>query len=521
MVAATAVAWAVASAASAQCWVPGIGVPGLNGNAQALANWDPDGAGPMPTELVVGGAFTNAGGVPANRLARWNGTTWSAFGTGLNGSVFAITVLPGGDLVVGGSFSTAGGAAAVRVARWDGVAWSAMGSGMNDLVLSLTTLANGDVVAGGRFTTAGGNAASCVARWDGATWSPLGTGITGAPPYVNALQTLANGDLVAGGFFSNAGGVAVNSIARWNGTTWSALGVGISGVVNGLTTLPNGDLVVGGQFTNSGAQIFNRVARWNGTAWSGFGTGVTGPGFPLVWSVCTLPNGDLIAAGDFTTASGVPANYIARWDGAAWSALGSGTDTVVRALTVLDDGTLVVGGHFALAGGATANRIARYALDAAGPSFTEQPSDATVCPEGTAVFSVDVAGDGPFTYQWQWQPVPAGAWVNLSEGLNTGPGGVEIEASGTTSATLMVDAHGEGTSVRCVVFDTCTPGGIASDPGLLSICEADYNCDAVANSADFFDFLIAFFAGDADINGDGFTTSQDFFDFLVAFFAGC
>ena len=42
----------------------------------------------------------------------------------------------------------------------------------------------------------------------------------------------------------------------------------------------------------------------------------------------------LYAGGDFTTAGGVPANYIAKWNGSAWSALGSGMDSVVYALAV-------------------------------------------------------------------------------------------------------------------------------------------------------------------------------------------
>ena len=43
-------------------------------------------------------------------------------------------------------------------------------------------------------------------------------------------------------------------------------------------------------------------------------------------SVCALAvsGTNLYAGGNFTTAGGVPANYIAKWDGSAWSALGSG-----------------------------------------------------------------------------------------------------------------------------------------------------------------------------------------------------
>jgi hypothetical protein len=54
-------------------------------------------------------------------------------------------------------------------------------------------------------------------------------------------------------------------------------------------------------------------------------------------------------------------------------------------------------------------------------------------------------------------------------------------------------------------------------------CPGDFNDDAVVNSQDFFDFLVAFFAADpgADFNADLLINSQDFFDYLAAFFIGC
>jgi hypothetical protein len=76
----------------------------------------------MPNgDVVAAGTFGTIGGVAANRIARWNGSTWSALGSGTGGSgggaVYALTQLGNGDLVVGGAFSVAGGAAADRVAR--------------------------------------------------------------------------------------------------------------------------------------------------------------------------------------------------------------------------------------------------------------------------------------------------------------------------------------------------------------------------------------------------------------------
>jgi hypothetical protein len=65
------------------------------------------------------------------------------------------------------------------------------------------------------------------------------------------------------------------------------------------------------------------------------------------------------AGGDFTTAGGVPASYIAQWNGGSWSALGSGMDRKVRALAVSGN-TLYAGGDFTLADGASANHVARW-----------------------------------------------------------------------------------------------------------------------------------------------------------------
>ena len=60
-------------------------------------------------------------------------------------------------------------------------------------------------------------------------------------------------------------------------------------------------------------------------------------------------------------------------------------------------------------------------------------------------------------------------------------------------------------------------------PAPIAFCPADFNHDGVGNSADFFDFLTAFFASApaANINGDAGVDSRDFFDFVVRFFAGC
>ncbi|MFN3345876.1 MAG: hypothetical protein ACK412_09535, partial [Chloroherpetonaceae bacterium] len=95
-------------------WGTGFAFPnGVNGTVSALAVYN--------GELYVGGRFTEAGGIFANCIARWNGTSWNTLGTGstngVNSWVYALAVY-NGELVVGGEFTSAGGSSANYIARW-------------------------------------------------------------------------------------------------------------------------------------------------------------------------------------------------------------------------------------------------------------------------------------------------------------------------------------------------------------------------------------------------------------------
>src|SRR5947209_1828210 len=78
-----------------------------------------------------------AGGIAANYIAKWNGSSWSALGSGMGGQscpyVGALAV-SGTDLYAGGNFETAGGTAANSIAKWNGSSWSALGSGVDIFV---------------------------------------------------------------------------------------------------------------------------------------------------------------------------------------------------------------------------------------------------------------------------------------------------------------------------------------------------------------------------------------------------
>ena len=205
--------------------------------------------------LIAGGDFTMAGGAPASHLARWDGVAWSPIISGMSGisgaNAYKIAVMPGGDLVVGGLFDTAAGLPARYVIRWNGTTWSTLGTGLNSSVLSLYPLPNGDLLVGGHFTMAGGAPASHIARWNAAsgTWSAIGAGTNSA---VHAMALMPNGDLMVGGQFTSAGGTPAPYLARWDGSTWSPLDQSINDYVDALLVLPSGDILLGGAFTGVG-----------------------------------------------------------------------------------------------------------------------------------------------------------------------------------------------------------------------------------------------------------------------------
>jgi hypothetical protein len=443
---------------------------GLGGTVNALALFDGVG-GPA---LFVGGEFTSAGGAPANHIAKWDGSSWSALGTGMNGPVNALAIFDDGSgpalysgskggphyvarwngagwspldggmddwvqsfavfdagdgpaLYAGGKFKIAGGVPVSGFARWSEGGWSALERGLNAPVRTLAVCDDGGgpaLYVGGEFTGADGVLARGITRWDGTSWSPLGLGLGNDPPdefLVTSMAVFDDGSgpgLYVGGRFDTAGGVAVNGFARWDGSSWSGVGNGPGIVTNAMVVFDDGNgpalyaggssfggainirkwnganwsglaggdvsgapypdtagvyaltvfddgngpaLYVGGEFESAGGVGANGIARWDGASWSALGTGLmSGFSFPLTLAVFDDGDGPaLYAGGSFQS--------VVRWDGSSWSALGSGmsggTFPYVHALTVFDDGSgsaLYAGGNFTVAGGVAANGVARW-----------------------------------------------------------------------------------------------------------------------------------------------------------------
>ena len=293
---------------------------------------------------------------------------WFALGTGvtggsvmlsrdeppLDGSVDHLAIGPDGALYAAGNFEKAGGAKAANIAKWDGAQWSALGLGMWNIG-PVVVASKGIYFAGGlRLDPSGKNGVqealfgNVIHLWDGASWSD----IPSPNAFIYAMAAAPDGTLYVGGTVPSSG-IKTENVFKWDSKTWTPLGSGLEnsnkGFVTGIRTLkvaPDGTLYAGGIFTSIGGVKANSIAKWNGKAWSALGTGIGG-GKGMVHALAIAPDGTLYAGGAFD-AKGAYTN-VGKWDGTSWSSVGSSTNTVmdgmgVDALVLAPDGTLYVAG---------------------------------------------------------------------------------------------------------------------------------------------------------------------------------
>ncbi|HEU0011040.1 MAG TPA: hypothetical protein VFT34_14575 [Verrucomicrobiae bacterium] len=352
------------------------------------------------SNLYVGGAFTISG--VATNIAKWNGNGWSALGSGMT-NVYALAV-SGTDLYAGGWFARAGGTPVANIARWNGTNWSALGTGVDSRVFALA-VSGSNLYAGGY---------SGIAKWDGSSWSAVpGSGINSI---VRALA-VSGSDLYAAGDASP--GYTSNRVAKWDGSSWSALGSGMNFYVLALAAAGT-DLYAGGYFTTAGGTTANLIAKWNGNAWSALGSGLgrTDNFTPSV-SALAVSGNDLYAGGNFTTADGGPANYIAKWDGTFWYPLGSGmsggSTPYVYALAV-SGSSLYAGGSFTTAGGKVSAGIAKARIASAARSITASGSSATIQFSGVVGYEYHVQRTDSLTSPMTWTPLTASPLSPAADG---------------------------------------------------------------------------------------------------------
>jgi hypothetical protein len=340
---------------------------------------------------IVGGAFTTAGGISANHIALFNGSTWSAFGTGTNGNVYDIVSF-NTFIIAGGSFTTAGGTAAQNLALWNGTTWVAFAGICNGTVRTLEVF-DQYLYVGGDFTTIGGISANHIARFNGTVWEALGTGTDG-PVYDIHQSTF----LYVGGNFLNAGGNSTNYFARWNGIDWQPFGNGFDAPVYSIKG-SGVQVTVGGAFVQSGTTVLNHVAKWDGVQWLALDGGTNG----TIREIEEI-GGDFYFCGNFSSAGTTTVSNIAQWNGSSWKTLGNGINQ--EGFSLGHSGfDLFCGGDFTTAGLNPSLHFGRYFSP---PVIVSQSGVVTKCEGDSLIMAVNAQSSLNMSYQWKKEGVSIG-----------------------------------------------------------------------------------------------------------------
>lgn len=243
-------------------------------------------------EVVFAGDFTECNGAPFNRIVRYSPALnrWLPLGTrgrGVNDSVYSLAWYQN-SLIVGGAFTSAGGKKALGIARWEPLSdqWQAFvsadklfnGTGGKDGTGPVIALeASGNLLyVGGQFNQmVDAVTPSKIAVFNGTVWSSVGNNL-GSVSTLYAIK-MFNGQVYAGGELMPS----VNQLARFDGNSWSPLAFGVNGSVLRLAVFDS-ELVAIGRFTQScgnppgsplgcgsaNSVLTGNVARWNGSSFN-------------------------------------------------------------------------------------------------------------------------------------------------------------------------------------------------------------------------------------------------------------
>ena len=311
----------------------------------AIANGSIDVITVQGASVYLGGEFTEVDGTPASAIARWNGSRWSALGSGIvvtpsTGEGIRAIVEYNGLVYAGGLFSIAGGTAVRNIARWDGQRWLAVGSSAlaNGGPASVSSMAvyQGKLHAAGRFEFDDGGPADSIAAWDGQRWSRVGAGIA-----IGSVSTLRvfRSELFASGDFTEAGGVPARNLARWNGSSWAALGAGVEVPIVRMEASES-QLVA----ATLGGYNPTTLYRWDGDRLTTLPAPQSGF-FSDLRDIATW--GAYIYFEGSSWSPHGPRDYNSvRWNGTQWVSLHSGWQPPIgSSLLAMDAGAISVGGN--------------------------------------------------------------------------------------------------------------------------------------------------------------------------------
>jgi uncharacterized delta-60 repeat protein len=331
--------------------------------------------------ILIAGDFYSYDGVPRNRIARLmpDGTLDLSFnpGSGANGEVNTIALLPDGKILIGGSFSAYNGILRSRIARLlpNGSLDTSFepASGTNGTIEALAVQADGRIVITGSFNQYTGSVRNKVARLHAngqldVSFDP-GDGIQQG--FINDVAVDPGGRVLLAGNFTSYDGEPANSLARINTDgsldTSFDIGVGADAVIFSLVLSPDGTITIGGAFTTFNGVERNRMARLleSGEVDLSFDPGVGAN--DAIMSMKLREDGAVLVAGTFSmfNASERPGIAVVNANGTLNGAYENdeAQSVNITSTALLPDGKALIAGWFMVEVTNSYRRLARINSD--------------------------------------------------------------------------------------------------------------------------------------------------------------
>lgn len=277
-------------------------------------------------KVLIGGTFTNIGGVFRRRIARLNadGSLDLTFNCnpGPDSTVRAIRVASGGKIMIGGVFRTVSGFFRPFIARLD---------------------------PDGRLDLSFDSSTNSIAVYDFVITTRNQVIIAGFPFYYDEISSKRIGRL-------NSNGSRDLTFNPLSGTDYNIYAIGLE---------PDGRIVIGGDFYFVNGHARTNIARLNadGTTDLSFNARITAPWDRPVTCLARTPEGKWLAGGHFAVADGYPRNNFLRLnsDGLLDESFRPTVDPNewVSSIVLQPDGRIIIGGHFTSVDGVPRSRIAR------------------------------------------------------------------------------------------------------------------------------------------------------------------
>lgn len=331
-------------------------------------------------KLACVGTFLSFNGQAASKIIRLNpdGSIDGSFNTitGVDNNVNAVTHQSDGKIIAAGSFTTINGFSQNAIVRLniDGTIDNTFlsGTGFVGNIFNLKCLANDTILVAGSFTSYNGNflAKNFIKLFPDGTIDLQSVNTFASNGTVLAICISPDNKILLGGQFSTVNNSRMPRHAKLNFDFTVVLDynpdTGSSGELRDVLEDSNGKILIAGYFSRYNNINVVGICRLNqdGTLDTLF---QSTSGIGNIYEMCLQPDGKILVGGSFNGNGTTVPQKLARLneDGGIdlTFSLGTGFDNIVRTIAYQPDGKILVGGDFQNFNGTPVNRIIRLNQD--------------------------------------------------------------------------------------------------------------------------------------------------------------